>query len=373
MQWWQWLLVITGGFFLAIFFVVYFGWLYIKHKLSKFGTEFAAGLRSMGQSVLPQTMTLAPPSEPVQESPTFRATIEAVRSLGFYVAGPLVAEEGPGVVVYTTADPAREVCGTVMSAPDGNAYVDFVSLYEDGTSITHSSLPDQGFEQPTQRPSIRALGVSPAELLRRHLAERPDGARLAVQLADVPSHIKRTTEEVYFWRALRRGLTDAELQRQFAMSRAKESPDADPQVRQRSEEMVRMMVRSQASAFLEKRFREQFLEESNLSAQRWEDIEDRILFIFDAADPEQFTWIFQSDEPEQKQLPGESDRSGADLIGSTAHGFEAGSLRQAFARRLAQLPPERRPERIGQVTIRNPLAEGTADVYVRPKSPDEAD
>ena len=108
MEWWQWLLVITGGFFLAIFFVVYFGWMYLKYRLSKWGKSFKAGLMSMAHPVIPQTMNLTPPTEPLQESPALRAAVEAVRALGFETAGPFVVAEGPGVVIYTSADPARQ-------------------------------------------------------------------------------------------------------------------------------------------------------------------------------------------------------------------------------------------------------------------------
>jgi hypothetical protein len=214
--------------------------------------------------------------------------------------------------------------------------------------------------------------ASAADVLDRHLRERPDAPRLTVRLDDVPGHIKRVTEEIYFWRALRGGLTEAEFERQFALARANEKPGADPELRKRSEEMVRGMVRGQATGFLDDRFRERFLEESNLSAQRWEEIEDRILFVYDAADPQRFVWIFEpADETSAaKQLTDASDAARAgDAQKSEA--FSGGSFRQQFARRVAQLPPERRPERIGQVTIRNSLAEGVADVYVRPRSAED--
>src|SRR5262245_26217404 len=113
MQWWQWLLVIFGGFFLAIFFVIYFGWMYIKYKFASFGKELKAGLMSMAHPVLPQTLTLSPLSDQMKEPPAMRAAVETVKSLGFEVAGPFTVNESPGIVLYTTADPSRQVCGTV--------------------------------------------------------------------------------------------------------------------------------------------------------------------------------------------------------------------------------------------------------------------
>jgi hypothetical protein len=151
------------------------------------------------------------------------------------------------------------------------------------------------------------------------------------------------------WRNSRGGPTEEEIRRELA---ATGTAATDEQVAE-----VRRLQLEQAISNLQLVLGERFLAETTLSAARWEEVEDRLTYIFDllpgATLAEYAFNVAGSDEeePDDFSLP-------PDLAGLPS--------REAFARLNERLPAKRRFEKIAEMTEPVPT-----DVYVAPEYADE--
>ena len=378
LAWWQWLLLITGGFLLAIILLIAAVGLWLRAKLAKLTKGLGGLAEAMSRPVIPQTLELRPgDAAEVGKRPALGRTIKELRDLGFDVGGVFLADGLPDAVAVPFADTARQVAGLVVDTPKPGVVIDFVTAYADGGAMFHTNLPDQGLDSPPQRPKVRMVGAGAAALLERHLAERPDRPRLPVAVADVPPLVKRFTEEEWFWRATRGGATDAELDHQVRQAQADSPQDFDdPKARDVATYMTRALIRGQAASFLQEKLLEQFQRQTTLPVHEWEKVEDRLLFVHEAADVRELGRHVApagAGATRAEDDDAESDWMREPPLSPTEKRLEAGPKRQVFAELNSALPAERRLQQIGTVTITSTLASLTADVYVAPPDPEEED
>lgn len=355
MQWWQWLLVIAGGFILALLVVALAVYLFVKSKLRQLKGAINNFVNARGGTVLPQTVTLLPPTDPAP-SPETAARISEAKALGFEVGGPFLLEENPGVVLHTLAHAEHEVVGTFTSAP-GIQGMDVVTLYADGTALTHTTLPAQGFDQPPSRDMTRSNATTLGELLKQHLRDRPNRDRRRVSLDEVPGEIKRAVEEEFLWRASRGGLTDEEIARHFEIrARNPATAPKSEEERQRGPGLIREQVQKQVTGYLFGKAREQYQKETTLPVHEWEKVEDNLVFVADQILPE-YLEVFVRADSDSSALPE----------------LQRGRLRQTFAEVNELLPDERKLRKLDQVLLKGALAEVVVDVYVLPEHLDDMD
>lgn len=381
MQWWQWLLVITAAFVLSIVIVIYGAYSYIRYKLRQFGKSLGDAFKSFaGGPLIPQTIKLirATP-EHLKDRVGLDDIVASAKSLGLQVDGPFQSEQDytGDLVLYTLADPARSVAGMVLASKAKGVIYDFVTEYADGLFATHTTLADQGREKPDWMKNVRMPGVSQRELLDEHLAQRPQKPMAVIQLADVPERAKFVVEEEYFWRATRGGLTDAEIDRQLAnqpdpnADDASMSPEDRRRAMQQSRQMVVGMVRGQAASFLQEKFHEKLLQSLTITPAEWEKIEDRLVFVFDAAEPDSLA--YHVEPPERKQLAGPDEDEESDgndepeeRVTPAQAALRRGPIRQVFAELNAALEPARQLQTFSTVDVESRFSRASADVYISP-------
>lgn len=368
MTWWQWILVISASLVIAIFIAVSALIAILKAKLKKWGSGLGDAFKSLATSPIPETLTLLPCAESeVDKRPGLRETVNEVKSLGFDLDGPYFADENKTTIVYLTAKPDVEMMGMIMAAPNRTPVADFVTYYEDGTMAMHTNLEDLGMDRPIQHRVERHPTLTPTEVYNAHLRDRPDKAKLRYTIADVPAVAKKAVEDEWFWRATRGGLTDAELERQ--MARAAPTDGTAP-AGFNTAAMIRTVVRARAQGFLEELFRKQLLESGDLSAARWEEIEDRLVFVTDAGDPEVLaSHLYSASHDEHDEEEESDDGSYERFIAS----LKEGPRRETFRQLNDQLPTGRQLEFLRAVRVERKLATAIADIYVSAREADEED
>ena len=367
MAWWQWLLIVVGGFLLAFFVLIAGVALFVRSKWRKLKASIGELGKAFANPVVPQTATLELDDDAAL-SDAAQSAAEEVRGLGVEVGRPYRVREMANVLLVPLADPSRHLAGTLVDAPPAaTGVVDFMTTYADGGTVTHTSAPTPPMDDHDLRPKHRLPGATPTEVLDAHLAGRDDPAnRPAVwpTLDDVPRLVREYVEAEYLWRATRGGLTDAELDRQMAHAQAAEGAGDEDTDAARA--MTRGLVRGQAAAYLNERFEKAFLEQTTMSAAEWERIEHRLVVVHDAADPDDLSHYLDDDDS--------ADDSEADEADSAAsRRLKQGPIRATFAELNAALPPERRLDKLGEATLSNPLVTTTADLYAAPEVAEDSE
>jgi hypothetical protein len=370
MQWWQWLLVVAGGFILAIFVLIVAAIQFLKYKLRGLGKTIGDLIGAMNAGVaIPQSANLIRATqEDLAQHDKLDIHVNEMKSLGLEIDGPFRMEEDRArdLIAYCLADPARSLMGMLMISKSKGRVLDFVTEYEDGMSCTHTTLEDQGMDKPEWVKFARLVGATPSELVERHLAERPQKPMSAVSIAGVPGRVKFYVEEEYFWRATRGGLTEAELDRAMALQPKKANDDGVEtdeyrSAEKRARDLVRSAVRGQAQSFLQEKFHAKLLASLTMTPAEWEKIEDRLLFVHDVLDASSLSYYVEP--PALKALPTTSETPAQAAL-------RVGPIRTAFARLNDALPPEWRLELFQTVDIESRFCRATADVYLTRKGPD---
>jgi hypothetical protein len=279
-----------------------------------------------------------------------RGQISAVRDLGFEEAGQFTVAEIPPLRVHALVQPRESVFAVVYEHDQGGVWIDFVTGYDDLGGATHTTAPmGHALETRPGTKTVYAVDASPAELYRRHLAERRTDGVTPVTEADFQKNFEEAYARAMDWRNSRGGPTEEEIRRELAATGVAAT---DEQITQ-----VRELQLEQAISGLQIALAERFLAETTMSAARWEQVEDRLVYIFDLLPGATLAeYAFNAagsdeEEPDDFSLPPDL----ADL-----------PSREAFARLNERLPANRRFEKIAEVA--GPVA---TDVYVAPEYVDE--
>ncbi len=272
------------------------------------------------------------------------ALVEALRGEGFQDAGLYIPDEMDYLRIHALAHPAHYAYGVVYEHDKAGVWIDLWSKYENGDGITYTTAPQgQEIESPPGQSKVYEIGGDPVVLFRRLLAERPAGVLLPTPAEGFVEIFQRAYAESTDWRNARGGPSEEEIRR-IAIASGQEVTD----------EMVaevRAQNLEQAIAGLQEALRERFLETTTLSAREWEEIEDRLTFVFDLMTPTHIAGHFTEEV--------EWTDEGEPIFPGSVTGRPA---RTMFERLNERLPEERRYRKIGE--LNKPV---DADVYVAPE------
>ena len=350
-------LVVIGLVVLAALVVVgLYLWL-TKVKLP----QLKASLESLvdGANTGRPTLTLEPldDDDALGDRPELRRAADALRATGMERGGTYAVKEMPGAVVVTLADAARAVFATASDVPGFGTNLDVITLYADGRSVVHRTMPPTGVDRPPAMANVYLPHASPAEVVARHLDERPMGDRRSVEPADVAAVVVEQHEAEQDWRDARGGTTPDEFR-----AAARHGKLADPDMDDL--DTLAEQSRAQAAGRVEARLRERFRRETTLSADAWERVRDRLVFVFDTQHRAELAQTLAA----AAEGDGEGGRDWHDRDQEISDRLAAGPLREAFAAENAALPAGRRFERLG--TVGEPVP---ADVYAGPDLGDDGD
>ena len=273
--------------------------------------------------------------------------LQCLWPLGFQDAGSYEIPELSNVKLRALARPEEHLWAIVYEHPQAGVWMDFVTRYADGGSLTTANAPHGSeLEQRPGHEKIHAPNLSAAELYRHHLeTRRTDVAYTPVAPENFVAEFEKSYADELDWRLGRGVVTDDEL-RAIAARQGQELSDEDLV-------LLRQTQAAQASAALTEVIRDRFLEQTSLSASEWEKLRDRLVIIHDRMEPEtvvaQFeAWGFEAETFED----GEDDEDEPSSYPAEL------TPRRGFAHLNSTLPAARRFEKIAEFTEPVP-----ADVY----------
>jgi hypothetical protein len=330
-------LFLTGLAFLAVL-VLYLWW---KFRGLMQGLKAAAGAMTAAGSMTPSRISLATEDEPEwEDEDAVHALADELPKLGFKDAGTFAVEEIPGLKLWAWVDPPGGLYSVVYEHPVAGVWMDYVTYYQDGTSLTGSNSTRGGrLDQRPGHAKLYAPGADARTLHQRMVSERPGGPRKTPSAAEFPAAFEKAYADEMAWRDSRGGPTEREVRAVAAMS----GDDYDDGVI----EATRQLMQRQALDRLGETLRERFLEESAMPAAEWERVRDRVVIVHDRLTPEMLADAvneLSEEEVDPSDFP------------------EEAPPRRSFASYNDQLPPGRRFRKLG--TLKEPLE---AEVYCAPE------
>jgi hypothetical protein len=359
-------LLLVGAFLVALVLFVLALLLWLRFKLKSI-MKSVGELASMGMIVPPFRVHLEKVDDADWRSQEeVDAITRDLKEAGFQRAGDFHTDEIPGLAMRALVHTDHRIDALIYDHPQAGVWLDLVSRYPDGRNCTFATAPPSGLSNPPYLKIENHPGAEPQELLQHCLATRPS----ETLLPNPPESFRERFEAAYAlemdWRGEHGGPSDQEI-RAIAVKSGQEPTDE-------MVSSVRDMWTSQYRFHLDEQLREAFLEQGGLSAKRWEEVRDRLLFIHDRLTEtdlmnsvEQALMLELNDSRPTPDEDGEDDEdenyeqaleARRAEVKQNARGL---APRQAFAKMNAAVSPSFRCERIGE--IQAPIA---ADVYLQP-------
>jgi len=102
-----------------------------------------------------------------------RQIAAALAARGFEDAGVYTVTEMPGIVVQLLAHPGERFYAVVYEHAQVGNWIDIVSRFVDGTSVTFTTSPATALNPRPGHPSINTRGLAPDAVFDKALAMRP--------------------------------------------------------------------------------------------------------------------------------------------------------------------------------------------------------
>jgi hypothetical protein len=181
----------------------------MKHEPSKQELLQAAGRQAAAQQPDEIHLTAAP-SHAWSNASAVDSYATNVRGLGFVEAGSYTIDALPVAVRFLLKE-AERMYATIYEHPKAGVWMNFVILYENGTSSTLTTTPNRGLEQRPGHPIVHSPGASPEQLYAlaaRH--GRRIEERKPLSQASIVAEFERSWKDGVAWRKSR-GFTTVEV------------------------------------------------------------------------------------------------------------------------------------------------------------------
>ncbi len=356
-------LFLVGAFLAAFVILILLGWAWVRYKLRTWAKKFEeeAGKYAALAPVMPSFRLHLQPNTDCdwQHAEEVDAIGATIIDNGFELIGDFEVEEAP-LLLRAFANPKECVYAVVYEHYTLGYWFDLTCFYNDGRVFTCSTAKTTGLARPPFVMIENHPGAKPQELLEHCLATRPPGERQPASRHQFKTQFESNYAREMDWRDERGGPSEDEI-RSIAAST--------------DEEEVRELVvlargawQAQVREQLNEELRSAYFEHANLSARRWEEIRERLVFahdrletndLLDLWEPAFFEQLSQrtSAGDDDDEFDGEIERRRDDLSRKIA-GL---SGRQGFAKINETLARKFCYEKIGEVS--HPLP---ADVYLEP-------
>ncbi|MDD5657063.1 MAG: hypothetical protein PHF00_07400 [Elusimicrobia bacterium] len=148
-----------------------------------------AALPAIKQAILgqPDTIILRRVDDPRWKRPELVAGLtQELLAEGFSDSGVFAVDKMPGVLVRLMTGPGRDATAAVCDHPGIGAWVDIMSIYEDGRTVTATALPESGMPRPDWAKMMRFPQAPAAKLYQELLSGRPKGRIRPISADDAP-------------------------------------------------------------------------------------------------------------------------------------------------------------------------------------------
>jgi hypothetical protein len=129
---------------------------------------------------------------------------------GFEDAGTFVIPEMPGVLCRLMAEPRESIGAVVYEHPKVGVWLELVSRYTDGTTVSCSTLKPSGIAPRPGHTSVHVPGATATGLVERMRAERPLKSVQALTAATFPRTFEIGYAESIAYRK-QKGVSAAEI------------------------------------------------------------------------------------------------------------------------------------------------------------------
>jgi len=126
------------------------------------------------QERLPDTISLVPnPSIKWRNEANFKLWSNDFASLGFRPAGSFTVEPLQGLVLSFLINSEQNLQVVLCEHEKGIRWIEIISRYENGTTLTYSSMPDKGFDHDPRYEVVHLPDATPKQLYQRAITDRP--------------------------------------------------------------------------------------------------------------------------------------------------------------------------------------------------------
>ena len=278
-----WLTIFLGAFLggaialVLLLVILWFGFkFWLRSKVAGFAEQFEALAAGMN-SVPPFRLRLSPGTDEGWDNDQARPLYAPLLERGFVDAGSFHIDEDPPYAFGLRALVHEQlgISAAVFHHDQAGYWLELVSRFNDGTSLTYSTVPDPMVNVPDYKQQKHFPDLEPQALLDQFLAARtkqpePVSAdRFGQALCDAYA---REMD----WRIERGGVTEEEIRRQAA-----KSGTTDPKQIQLSIDNVREQWRVAINEFFDEQLRTNFVQSAKMEPAKWEQVRDRLLFVHD--------------------------------------------------------------------------------------------
>ena len=154
---------------------------------------------------------------------TLRGQVEPLLALGFENIGTFAIDNLTAVIVRFLLREEESLYAVVYEHEKAGVWLNLISLYQDGNSVTFTTSRDRGLEKDSKHPIVYAPSASPAELYRVALAKRPQKPFKEMSAEVIVPEFEKAYAERMRWRK-KRGFSPEEVAR-VAKTRAVAVPE----------------------------------------------------------------------------------------------------------------------------------------------------
>lgn len=258
------------------------------------------------------------------------------------------------------AQPRTGVYAIVFEHDKAGVWLELICETVSGGGMSYSTAREGEAVDP--RPGWKKANdpeATPEALYERLLRDRPAEPLRPASIEAFVSDFERNYAASMDWRNSRGGATEEEIRRILS---AKGEAFDDAAVAEIRRDNVRRAIEGLKVALLER------LEaQTSMNVREWEEKRDRVHFVFDLMTTKMVQQLFVQATDDEAGESGDDDENGPPVrpLPSELAGLSA---RELFVRLNEQQAPERRHERLGELS--EPVA---ADVYVAPMSEEDFD
>lgn len=211
------ILKILGGLFLAILVLVGAGVLFLRYKLRKLGRMLSELAEQVQETAQPARVRLIRVVGAETLDALHERAAAVLAPLDFQPAGVFEIAEVPGVRLSAWTSTTKGMHAAFCLHPQAGEWVDFVTIYQDGTTDTRTNAP-MGAEIATPPGHTRSyrVGADVIELYQWALGARPRKPTRALTAENLVSDFETLYANEMAWREARGPVTEDEVRAMLA-------------------------------------------------------------------------------------------------------------------------------------------------------------
>jgi hypothetical protein len=133
----------------------------------------------------------------------------ALQAIGFRNTGIYSVDVLPVLLQFLLKDSDR-IYAVIYDHPKAGVWINFVVLFEDGTSITFTNTQDRGLEKRPGHPTVHVPGAAAGQLYPMVIAQCPRGARKALTPESIVAEFEKAWADHIQWRKSQGGISVTE-------------------------------------------------------------------------------------------------------------------------------------------------------------------